>query len=122
MPDNVAFIRFDPPWYTEGPGTPPPALSEPFFPAGADIQPPDTVLLDLTQSEAALFGGMKNKWRYNVGLAQKKGVTVRPGNSGEDLERFYGLLLETARRDGLAMACLRGRLLRPRLPPSSGRG
>ncbi|MDR2518155.1 MAG: peptidoglycan bridge formation glycyltransferase FemA/FemB family protein [Spirochaetaceae bacterium] len=106
MPDNVAFIRFDPPWYTEGPGTPAPVLSEPFSPAGADVQPPDTVLLDLTQPEKALLGGMKGKWRYNVGLAGKRGVTVRRGGSGADLERFYQLLTETARRDGIALHSL----------------
>jgi lipid II:glycine glycyltransferase (peptidoglycan interpeptide bridge formation enzyme) len=106
MPDNVAFIRFDPPWYTEGPDTPAPALDKPFSPAGADIQPPDTVLVDLTGPEEAILNSMKSKWRYNIGLARKRGVTVRRGDHEGDLERFYAILVETARRDGIAIHSL----------------
>ena len=41
-----------------------------------DIQPPDTVLLDITQSSDEMLEHMRNKWRYNVHLAEKKGVVV----------------------------------------------
>jgi lipid II:glycine glycyltransferase (peptidoglycan interpeptide bridge formation enzyme) len=45
---------------------------------------------------------MKNKCRYNIGLAERKGVTIsRPGEQG--LDAFYRLLEETARRDGIAV-------------------
>ncbi|MDR2760115.1 MAG: aminoacyltransferase, partial [Spirochaetaceae bacterium] len=36
LPGNTAFIRFDPPWYTEGAETPPPRIDPPFTRAGAD--------------------------------------------------------------------------------------
>jgi lipid II:glycine glycyltransferase (peptidoglycan interpeptide bridge formation enzyme) len=45
---------------------------------------------------------MKNKWRYNIGLAGKKGVAVRRAGP-EELPSFYALYRETARRDGIAI-------------------
>ena len=63
------------------------------------IQYRNTVLLDLEQTEEELLAGMKQKSRYNVRLAQRRGVTVREG-SADDLALFYGLYAETAARDG----------------------
>lgn len=100
LPADTAFIRFDPPWYAADPQVP--VLRPPFCRAAADIQPPDTVLLDLRPPEGEILAAMKSKWRYNIGLAEKKGVTVnRPDEQG--LEVFYRLLAETAARDGIAM-------------------
>ena len=96
---GTAFIRFDPPWFMENSSFPPPP---PFSRAGADVQPPDTVLLDLTQSMDSLREQMKPKWRYNARLALKKGVTVRSAGA-DGVEVFYALLKETARRDGIAI-------------------
>jgi lipid II:glycine glycyltransferase (peptidoglycan interpeptide bridge formation enzyme) len=45
---------------------------------------------------------MKPKWRYNARLALKRGVVVRRADE-EGLETFYGLLKETAKRDGIAI-------------------
>jgi lipid II:glycine glycyltransferase (peptidoglycan interpeptide bridge formation enzyme) len=101
---DTAFIRFDPPWFTEekNPSAGIPALGAPFQRAAADIQPPDTVLLDLSPPLEGILGAMKPKWRYNIGLAEKRGVVVsRPGEQG--IEVFYKLLAETARRDGIAI-------------------
>ncbi|MDR2484272.1 MAG: peptidoglycan bridge formation glycyltransferase FemA/FemB family protein [Treponema sp.] len=102
LPDNIAFIRFDPPWYTEGADVPSPPIYKPFSPAGADVQPPDTVLIDLTVAIETILSRMKSKWRYNIGLARKKGVTVRQAGEAE-LEHFYTLLKETAQRDGIVI-------------------
>ncbi|MDR3161775.1 MAG: peptidoglycan bridge formation glycyltransferase FemA/FemB family protein [Spirochaetaceae bacterium] len=102
LPRDTAFIRFDPPWYTEGPETPPPRLPPPFTRAAADVQPPDTVLVDLKAPEEEILRGMKPKTRYNIGLAARKGVTVeRRDEAG--LEVFYALYRETAKRDGIAI-------------------
>ncbi|MDR1319560.1 MAG: peptidoglycan bridge formation glycyltransferase FemA/FemB family protein, partial [Treponema sp.] len=77
-------------------------IGRPFVRAAADIQPPDTVILDLTKGEEALLADMKPKWRYNVRLAERKGVLVgRLDEKGLDL--FYALFGETARRDGIAV-------------------
>jgi len=82
-----------------------------------DIQPPDTTLIDLTKSEDELLSAMRSKWRYNIRLAQKKGVVVRAyrartdkeDNSSLDsdasraLDIFYELYKTTASRDGIAI-------------------
>lgn len=63
------------------------------------IQFRNTMLLDLTRGEAELLAAMKPKTRYNVRLAQKKGVTVRAGDL-VDLELLYAMYAETGQRDG----------------------
>jgi lipid II:glycine glycyltransferase (peptidoglycan interpeptide bridge formation enzyme) len=97
-----AFIRFDPPWYTRGADVFPPALEKPFTRAAADVQPPDSALVDLDRPAEAILESMKTKGRYNIRLAAKKGVTVRRGEEAE-LPVFYRLFQETARRDGIAI-------------------
>ena len=102
LPANTVFIRFDPPWYGEKDDSSSPGFPPPFVRAGADVQPPDTVLVYLSQPMESILERMKPKWRYNARLAIKKGVTVRQAGA-EEIEVFYGLLEETARRDGLAI-------------------
>ena len=43
------------------------------------VQFRNTVLIDVTRSEEELLAAMKQKTRYNVRLAGRKGVTVRRG-------------------------------------------
>ncbi|MDR2784833.1 MAG: peptidoglycan bridge formation glycyltransferase FemA/FemB family protein [Treponema sp.] len=101
LPRNTAFIRFDPPWYNaDGQGTP--LLERPLVRAAADVQPPDTVLVGLGQSDEALLAAMKEKCRYNIRLSARKGVTVRRCDETE-LGVFYRLFEETAKRDGIAI-------------------
>ena len=63
------------------------------------IQFKNTACSDLAVGEEALLAQMKQKWRYNVRLAEKRGVTVRPG-SEIDFAAFYALYGETGARDG----------------------
>jgi peptidoglycan pentaglycine glycine transferase (the first glycine) len=65
----------------------------------SQVQFRNSVLLDLRPDEEALLAGMKQKSRYNLRLAQRRGVKVRQGTAG-DLDLFYDLYTETARRDG----------------------
>jgi peptidoglycan pentaglycine glycine transferase (the first glycine) len=58
-------------------------------------------VLDIRPDEEALLAGMKDKWRYNIRLAGRKGVQVREGGSPEDVDTFYRIYEETARRDGI---------------------
>lgn len=66
------------------------------------IQFRNTVLLDLRPDEAGLLAAMKPKTRYNLRLAERKGVSVRAG-SAADLDLLYRLYAETAVRDGFAI-------------------
>jgi peptidoglycan pentaglycine glycine transferase (the first glycine) len=66
------------------------------------IQFRSTMLLDLTRSPDELLAAMKSKWRYNVRLAARKGVTVYPGTSA-DLPLLYRLYAATALRDGFVI-------------------
>ncbi|MCK9168965.1 MAG: peptidoglycan bridge formation glycyltransferase FemA/FemB family protein [Treponema sp.] len=73
-----------------------------------DIQPPDTVLLDITQSPDVMLSAMRSKWRYNIHLAEKKGVIVHTYKAGDQgienaLNVFYDLYRTTATRDGIAL-------------------
>lgn len=64
----------------------------------ADLAP----IVDEAGIEASLQLPMKSKWRYNIRLARKRGITIRQGGR-EDLRRFYDLYAETAGRDHFAI-------------------
>lgn len=63
------------------------------------IQFRNTVLIDLSPSEDEMLRRMKQKTRYNIRLAKKKGVTVRVGTV-DDLPLLYRMYAETSVRDG----------------------
>lgn len=66
------------------------------------IQFRNTLWLDLRGEEADWLARMKQKTRYNLRLAQKKGVRVRAGNPG-DLAMLYRMYAETSLRDGFVI-------------------
>ncbi len=63
------------------------------------VQPLRTIMLDVTPDEDTLLAQMKEKWRYNVRLAARKGVTVRMAQTIEDVQAWYTLLETTGERD-----------------------
>jgi lipid II:glycine glycyltransferase (peptidoglycan interpeptide bridge formation enzyme) len=60
-----------------------------------------TVSVDLAKSESTLLAEMHAKTRYNVRLAQRRGLQVRFGSTA-DLPVLHDLLLKTAERQGFA--------------------
>jgi lipid II:glycine glycyltransferase (peptidoglycan interpeptide bridge formation enzyme) len=66
------------------------------------IQFRNTVEIDLTIPEDEMLARMKQKTRYNVRLAGKKGVTVRAGTT-DDLPLLYKMYAETSVRDGFVI-------------------
>jgi peptidoglycan pentaglycine glycine transferase (the first glycine) len=74
-----------------------------FIPSQQAIQPRRTVLIDLNGSEEEILGRMKQKTRYNIRLAQKKGVQV---SLSTNLEGFYSLMQVTGERDGFGVHSL----------------
>ena len=72
-----------------------------------DIQPPDSTLVDLTGTEEEILEKMHSKWRYNIRLSERKGVTIHRylGNDinlSEKLDKFYELTKITNARDSNA--------------------
>lgn len=63
------------------------------------IQPARTIVLDITPGEESLLARMKEKWRYNLRLAGRKGVQVRAAETVEDVRDWYRLLQTTGERD-----------------------
>jgi peptidoglycan pentaglycine glycine transferase (the first glycine) len=67
------------------------------------VQPIRTIMLDLTPDEQGLLTNMKEKWRYNIRLAGRKGVQVRPARGREDVQAWYRLLQTTGQRDSFGI-------------------
>jgi len=63
------------------------------------IQPRCVMHLDLSGTVDDILARMTEKWRYNIRLAARKGVTVREGGVG-DISAFYEILRVTGKRDG----------------------
>lgn len=57
-----------------------------------------SISLDLRPSEEELLKNMKSKTRYNIKLAQKKGVTIREESDEEGFNTFSKLYFETCKR------------------------
>ncbi|MEK7497175.1 MAG: peptidoglycan bridge formation glycyltransferase FemA/FemB family protein [Patescibacteria group bacterium] len=98
---KVLFTLFDPPIRTEPTNllnshnlT---VLEKLKFIKSSDIQPRGTQVLDLTKTPEELLAGMSQKTRYNIHLAEKKGLTWRWGDDSDFLD-FWHLVQLTARR------------------------
>ena len=103
LPSGTCVLRWDLPWIRpiDDPGTFP-DLTRYFQKAPVDIQPPRTVLIDLSPDEESILKAMKSKTRYNVKLAFRKGVEVSEEGI-ESINQWYSLYEETARRDKIAI-------------------
>ena len=74
-----------------------------FILSKQNIQPPRTIIVDIRGSEEDILARMKQKCRYNIRLAEKKGVTVRVW---DDLDGFYKMIQITGGRDGFGVHSL----------------
>lgn len=66
------------------------------------VQFRNTVILDISKDEETILAEMKQKTRYNVRLATRKGVSTRVGTE-KDFESIFAIYAETAIRDGFAI-------------------
>lgn len=64
-----------------------------------NLQPQTTLILDLSLGLDALLASFHPKTRYNIRLAEKKGITVREANSNQDVASFWSLMTKTSERD-----------------------
>ncbi len=67
-----------------------------FRPSPHAIQPRRTLLIDLTGDDDTILGRMNQKTRYNIRLAEKKGVIVHPWS---DLAGFGRMMGHTGERN-----------------------
>ncbi len=65
-----------------------------------DINPRATTVLDLSKTEAELLAAMHSKTRYNIRLAEKKGLEIKMDKNVEELFRLMTL---TGERDGFRL-------------------
>ncbi len=87
---GACFVRFEP--VSSG------------APAGVrktlDLQPADTLIMDLTQPADYRLAAMHHKTRYNIRLAERKGVEITFTASLDDA---WPLFMQTAARGGFAL-------------------
>lgn len=80
--EKAVFLKIEPIQEIEG------LVSSPILPR-------HTIYIDLTKSEEGLLAEMHEKTRYNIRLAEKRGVKI---TEGENLEGFISLLKKTEER------------------------
>jgi lipid II:glycine glycyltransferase (peptidoglycan interpeptide bridge formation enzyme) len=71
-----------------------------FMLSDVSIQPARTITIDLDEDEDQILARMKQKTRYNVRLAGRKGVEIR---LSDDVQAFHELMVETGGRDGFGI-------------------
>lgn len=110
LPQDCILIRYDLPWFMNEEEEVREDLREIRINWGtvnhnirasrSNQLPTHTTLVDLKGTEEEIFSRMKRKTRYNIHLAERKGVKVRKGTI-EDLPIFTSLYSETALRNNI---------------------
>jgi lipid II:glycine glycyltransferase (peptidoglycan interpeptide bridge formation enzyme) len=89
-------------WYAPRPGLADRLRSQGLQPAPQTIQPPRTVVLDLTGSDDDILKRMNQSTRYKAKLGPKKEIEVRCGTVA-DLASFNALMAVTGARDAFGV-------------------
>jgi lipid II:glycine glycyltransferase (peptidoglycan interpeptide bridge formation enzyme) len=99
---RAVALKVEPEWRDDDPGRHAWLRGQGFCPSANTIQPRRTILLDLRPKEDEILARMKSKWRYNIRLSERRGVTVRQVGR-EGLPAFYDLMRITGERDGFGV-------------------
>lgn len=91
LKEKNIFLRFEPDKNLS-------FLKKPLFQKTINLQPAKSIFLNLNLTEEKLLNNMHQKTRYNLRLAQKKGVAIFESNQ-DNLNDFIHLLKETSQRD-----------------------
>jgi lipid II:glycine glycyltransferase (peptidoglycan interpeptide bridge formation enzyme) len=94
--ERAVFLRVEPNVWEPVPEDFTDRLLPGFIESDQTVQPPRTVLIDIQGSDDEILMAMKSKTRYNIRLAQRKDVTVRPS---DDVALFHRMMLTTGERD-----------------------
>ncbi|MFA4871828.1 MAG: peptidoglycan bridge formation glycyltransferase FemA/FemB family protein [Patescibacteria group bacterium] len=93
--ENVIFLRLDPPWEDNEINRQ--QLEKNNFKFIGQVQPKQTLILDLNKSEEEILVGMKPKTRYNIKVAQNHQVKIDEGE--KYFAGFWRLMEHTSKRD-----------------------
>lgn len=94
---HVIFLKYEPDQYDSEDNI---KTRDNRFVASRSIQPASTIEIDLKGDESDWLARMKQKTRYNIKLAIKKGVEVE---LTDDVDTFYELMLDTSKRDNFGV-------------------
>lgn len=103
---SAVFLRIEPEELSADEGV------KSYLKKSLDLQPKKTLLLDLAKSEEELLKEMGQKTRYNIKLAEKKGVKIIAGTSfggaddikaENDFIEFWRLMSLTGERDAFRL-------------------
>jgi len=95
LPTGTVFVRLEP-MTKDGPLSEARLVTKKSLLSG-QASPKATRILDLSKSESELLSEMKPKTRYNIRLAEKKGVTVE---KTDNVDILYKMLEATSQKGG----------------------
>jgi lipid II:glycine glycyltransferase (peptidoglycan interpeptide bridge formation enzyme) len=99
--NKCIFIKCEPKVEAEGDGhMTRETLKQLGFTEGRSLFTKYNFVLDVSPSEEELLSSLKQKTRYNIRVAEKRGVTVEIDNSEEAFEKYLQLTEETTKRQG----------------------
>jgi len=98
--EKAGWIRFEPK-SVENLNIRPRRTRLKIWKAPYDMQPKEIFVIDIAKSEEELLNEMKQKTRYNLKLAEKKGVKIFITNEEKYINEFLRLVSATAQRKGI---------------------
>lgn len=97
--NKAIFLKIEPDaWETS-----PLVTHSSFLTSPQNIQPPRTIVVPIGGNEETILACMKPKCRYNIRLAEKKGVTV---HTWDDIPAFHEMMIITGGRDNFGVHSL----------------
>src|SRR5690606_16147725 len=94
---RAAFLKWEPGIYTEGETTPDfPRLG--FRPSPQTIQPPNTILIDISADDDAILARMNQGTRRKIRQSLKNGIIYKEG-APADVAAFNAIMRETGSRN-----------------------
>lgn len=96
--NNVIFIKIEPYSPSVIPSEARDLAKRNLVKSSHPLFPTWTQILDLTKSEDELLKSFHHKTRYNIRLAEKKGVVVKEESNDKGFEAFAKLYFETTKR------------------------